>query len=940
MQIFRHSSADTWKKKPLERRSATDRRPSVVDWITGFSDNNNSNSDWIPRNEDERLTRNGSVCAVEESQPNVSTQHKDLLISQLKKEVKVIMEEAVTKKMMDLNSPYVTSLCVAIDACLMDGLRRRLLGLFSCRSSLALIQILAKQNATAETILIKTYEFEGQTNIGPHLVWIREALHLRSLSTIIHHISTAKNIQRLYDKNSLMLDRAKGGMVAALLLGPCAVTFRRMASEEATAEELVERGGGINCGSYNSTKNRYQNGGVGSGDSTTRPPLSITRQGSSIVSSLDRNGSVSRDYVYSLHHNFKTSLLFGKNNVSVATDNNDQAKGYLSLHKNYDGNLTLKWIPNQLMHASSQPSSAHSNNGEFSNLWKNAIQIDMSEIIYIHLHQKDETSPACLTFVNCEGVQSAPLHLPAGQHTIAFLSSLEAGLAPILRLDPPLWIGSTKEKMLPRLRKRSTAVSASSAMLDYVFRLVRTSGAEPSIPPPNLNSQREIEEEEGDEEGEENGVGYKKGYNVSEMHDRCISLPNSPYIIDNVDSVVNFQIGKACQSMRNQILARAFYGWLSYVRHLRTIRQHLLHLVNTTKENGDESEYEVVDEKFWKECRSNPTAESETEFLRRVYYCGIESKELRRFAWPYLMGLYTWNEQNCEQRLEEYTRRYLNDIEEWRVLETEVRRRDEEAFIAARAKKTATPLREGSIINEVFEDEPTCSHRDDHEHLVVSFMANLHRIDKDVERCDRNLIFFSNKDNLESLRRVMCTYVRRNLEEGYIQGMCDLLAPLLVVFEDEALTLECFTILMARLRENFPQRSGMDKCLSNLRSLIQVVDPQIFQMLTASSDFTHLYFSYRWFLLDFKRELSYECTYKVWETIWSATRLEITENFALFFALALVTNYRDVIVTNNMDFTDMIKFFNEMAERHDCSRILTSSRNHVKCLQNLVQNLK
>ena len=104
----------------------------------------------------------------------------------------------------------------------------------------------------------------------------------------------------------------------------------------------------------------------------------------------------------------------------------------------------------------------------------------------------------------------------------------------------------------------------------------------------------------------------------------------------------------------------------------------------------------------------------------------------------------------------------------------------------------------------------------------------------------------------------MCTYVRRTLDEGYIQGMCDILAPLVVIFEDEVLSLECFTIIMARLRDNFPQRSGMDQSLSNLRSLIQVVDPQIFSMLTSSSDCTHLYFSYRWFLLDFKRGIRIE----------------------------------------------------------------------------------
>ncbi|ETN76329.1 hypothetical protein NECAME_03492 [Necator americanus] len=116
----------------------------------------------------------------------------------------------------------------------------------------------------------------------------------------------------------------------------------------------------------------------------------------------------------------------------------------------------------------------------------------------------------------------------------------------------------------------------------------------------------------------------------------------------------------------------------------------------------------------------------------------------------------------------------------------------------------------------------------------------------------------------------MITYVSRNLDDGYIQGMCDILAPLLVVFEDE---------------------------------------------------------------------LSYDSIFRVWETIWAATRT-FSPHFPLFFALAMVTNYRDVIIANNMDFTDMIKFFNEMAERHDCARLLAAARTHVKCLQNLVQQLR
>lgn len=919
MQMFRHSSADMWRaKKPtLERRSTDGRRSSVVDWINGLSDNNNYKTDsWVERHDEgcERMTRNGSVCAVEESEPDVPTQHKEVLLTKLKTEIKNIMAEHGAKKYLNLNSPYVTSLCVAVDACLMDGIRRRLLTLFNSPSSMSLLQIIAKSNGSAQQVLeqTKTIEEHHTSVIPMHLIWIREALYMKSLSTIINHFIDSKSVRRYYDSNALLLDPVKGRLVATLLLAPCMVTYRRMSSrleQEATAEELVEGAHRVRNG---------ENSGSTSGVSS-RPPLSITRQVSSIAASVERNGSVSRDYVFSLHHSCKSTLLYGKNNVCVAMNGSDFAKGYMSLQKFYDGNLSLKWVPNQLMHASSQPSSGHSNNGEFTNFWKNTINIEMQDIIYIHLHQKDESSPTCLTFVNCEGVQSAPFQLPAGQHSISFLTSLETGLAPLLRLDPPLWTGTTKEKILPRLRKRSTAV-ANPAMLDYVFRLVRTTGIEPS--------PEDIEDPLAPSP-------------IPPMHDNCVSLPNSPYIVDNVDSIVNFQIGKACKSMKNQIMARAFYGWLTYVRHLRTIRTHLLHLVNTKTIICDD-DCDPVDERFWRDCRAEPTKENEEEFLKRVYWRGIEganSKEIRRMAWPYLLGLFEWSE-NPEGKLEQFTKQYWEEIEEWRVLEAEVRRRDEEAFRAARARKAASPVREESC--EVFEDpnEPTCSQHYDRENLISLFRANLHRIDKDVERCDRNLMFFSNKDNLESLRRVMYTYVRRNLEEGYTQGMCDLLAPLLVTFEDEALTLECFSILMLRQRGKFPQRPGMSKCLLNLRSLIQVVDPQIYSLIADIDYAQALSFAFRWFLLDFKRELSYECTYKVWEVIWAAQRLQITNDFAIFFALATITNYHDVLITNNFDYTDMIKFFNEMAERHDCSRLLSSARTHVKCLQNLVQHLK
>ena len=53
--------------------------------------------------------------------------------------------------------------------------------------------------------------------------------------------------------------------------------------------------------------------------------------------------------------------------------------------------------------------------------------------------------------------------------------------------------------------------------------------------------------------------------------------------------------------------------------------------------------------------------------------------------------------------------------------------------------------------------------------LLESFSLNLHRIEKDVARCDRTLDYFSRQENLERLRNIVTTYVWDHLDIGYMQ---------------------------------------------------------------------------------------------------------------------------------------------------------------------------
>jgi hypothetical protein len=100
-----------------------------------------------------------------------------------------------------------------------------------------------------------------------------------------------------------------------------------------------------------------------------------------------------------------------------------------------------------------------------------------------------------------------------------------------------------------------------------------------------------------------------------------------------------------CDNMRMQILSRAFYGWLAYHRHLKTVRKHLVVLINESKCEANEehtdqnaelinmceaylSQERKLDEKLWTLMTKSGQSFRKREmnfFHKVVYYNGIDS---------------------------------------------------------------------------------------------------------------------------------------------------------------------------------------------------------------------------------------------------------------------------------------------------------------------------
>ncbi|XP_048677327.2 small G protein signaling modulator 1 isoform X7 [Caretta caretta] len=612
------------------------------------------------------------------------------LLRTVKKEVKQIMEEAVTRKFVHEDSSHIISFCAAVEACVLHSLKRRAAGFLRSNKIAALFMKVGKSFPLAEDLSRKVQDLEQLIentrnqvqgvqenarkvqklpNLSPQAIkhlWIRTALFEKVLDKIVHYL--VENSSKYYEKEALLMDPVDGPILASLLVGPCALEYTKMKTADhfwtdPSADELVQR-------------HRIHSSHCRQDSPTKRPALCIQKRHSS--GSMDDRPSLSaRDYVESLHQNSRATLLYGKNNVMVQPrDDMEAIPGYLSLHQTADI-MTLKWTPNQLMNG-----SVGDLDYEKSVYWDYAMTIRLEEIVYLHCHQQD--SGGTVVLVSQDGIQRPPLRFPKGGHLLQFLSCLENGLLPHGQLDPPLWSQRGKGKVFPKLRKRSPQGSSESASdkeddeaTDYVFRIIYPSMQSEFVPQELIDTP---------------GSSLPSMWQPSTRKSSCSSCSQNSSSDGGPSNGCNHErtpLKLLCDNMKYQILSRAFYGWLAYCRHLSTVRTHLSALVNHNIVSPDlpcNASCGLTAE-IWQKYLQDSTSYEEQELLRLIYYGGIQP-EIRKAVWPFLLGHYHFGMTEAERReVDDQIRAgYEQIMAEWLGCEAIVRQREKESHAAALAK--------------------------------------------------------------------------------------------------------------------------------------------------------------------------------------------------------------------------------------------------------------
>lgn len=309
------------------------------------------------------------------------------------------------------------------------------------------------------------------------------------------------------------------------------------------------------------------------------------------------------------------------------------------------------------------------------------------------------------------------------------------------------------------------------------------------------------------------------------------------------------------------------------------------------------------------------------EVKESIFYGCVDSMELRKEIWPFLLKVYPWD-SSADERLQ--IKEGL--IESYNELKNRWLNKD--------------ILREGAGPDD-----------EEEEYLKDQIL----RIEKDVSRNDRHIDIYKHNTidgkksigagelseegdgavesetnghwdiknpHLLKLKEILITYNIYNSNLGYVQGMTDLLSPIYYVIRDDALSFWCFSNFMERMERNFLRdQAGIRDQMITMTELCQLMLPKLSKHL-ASCDSSNLFFCFRMLLVWFKREFEFQDICSIWEIFFTDY---YSSQFQLFFMLAILQKNSMPVIQNLNQFDQVLKYFNDMHEQMDWNDLMIRS---------------
>lgn len=304
--------------------------------------------------------------------------------------------------------------------------------------------------------------------------------------------------------------------------------------------------------------------------------------------------------------------------------------------------------------------------------------------------------------------------------------------------------------------------------------------------------------------------------------------------------------------------------------------------------------------------------------LRKVTWNGVPP-EFRSMVWQILLGYMPTNKSRRDSSISRKRKEYFDSISTY--------------FANMEEEQT---MQEGEILRQILVDLPrTCP----------------------------NTPFFHQASIQKAMERILYIYSIRHPASGYVQGMNDLLTPLLLVFMhpyvedvlrcdiallDEQIVLNveadaywCLTKLLDNIQDHYTfSQPGLQRMVLRLEDLVQRTDEPLHNHFVEQG-VEYMQFAFRWMNCILLREVPLRVILRVWDTYLSEERGGF-ENFHVYVCVVLLKKYRDKLM--EMEFQDVLTFLQDMptsewtddviepilSEAFILSTLFDSSPNHLK----------